>query len=665
LAYLTVYTQEGKKISEVKLANVLTTIGRDARNEIQLKDETIAPFHCQILAKEGKFILMDLESETGTYLNTRKVTRACLEEGARIKIGEYELEFSLERKHSLSLKEKLREIRQEVNFLYQKIAPKKTPEVARAFSKLEKRWDKLEEEIALRERAYRDLQTAYRAGESLARVHNIDKLFSQILDLALEVMTAERGFIVLINSQGEMIVKAKRGKNEQEIGEVSESVIRKVIKTRKPLLIANALQEKGLKDKKSIITQGIKSVISTPLLDKEKKIIGVIYLDSRFSAGAFTPADSELLANFSNYAAIALETELLREREKEAIRKLTEKETKEKYETELNQVKEEKEKLAREIEFYQFEELIGSSPQMKEVFSSIEKFAPTDISILITGETGTGKELVARAIHRRSSRRTKPFIVINCSAIPETLLESELFGHTKGAFTGAVRDKKGKFELAEGGTVFLDEVGELPGHLQVKLLRVLQEKEIERVGSQEVIKVDVRVIAATNKDLRREIEKGNFRQDLFYRLNGLQLHLPPLRERGDDIELISRYFLDKFRREYQKEVKDFTPETRAWMKSYSWPGNIRELENKVRRAVVMAEGKEVKLEKTEEAIPEGVKTPELSLIEARANLEREYLIKALTHYPNNLTQGAKSIGLERKNFIYLLKKYRLLKGKSE
>lgn len=665
MAYLTVYTQEGKKISEVKLANVLTTIGRDARNEIQLKDETIAPFHCQILAKEGKFILMDLESETGTYLNTRKVTRACLEEGARIKIGEYELEFSLERKHSLSLKEKLREIRQEVNFLYQKIAPKKTPEVARAFSKLEKRWDKLEEEIALRERAYRDLQTAYRAGESLARVHNIDKLFSQILDLALEVMTAERGFIVLINSQGEMIVKAKRGKNEQEIGEVSESVIRKVIKTRKPLLIANALQEKGLKDKKSIITQGIKSVISTPLLDKEKKIIGVIYLDSRFSAGAFTPADSELLANFSNYAAIALETELLREREKEAIRKLTEKETKEKYETELNQVKEEKEKLAREIEFYQFEELIGSSPQMKEVFSSIEKFAPTDISILITGETGTGKELVARAIHRRSSRRTKPFIVINCSAIPETLLESELFGHTKGAFTGAVRDKKGKFELAEGGTVFLDEVGELPGHLQVKLLRVLQEKEIERVGSQEVIKVDVRVIAATNKDLRREIEKGNFRQDLFYRLNGLQLHLPPLRERGDDIELISRYFLDKFRREYQKEVKDFTPETRAWMKSYSWPGNIRELENKVRRAVVMAEGKEVKLEKTEEAIPEGVKTPELSLIEARANLEREYLIKALTHYPNNLTQGAKSIGLERKNFIYLLKKYRLLKGKSE
>ncbi len=245
---------------------------------------------------------------------------------------------------------------------------------------------------------------------------------------------------------------------------------------------------------------------------------------------------------------------------------------------------------SQEVEESSFsaDEIIGTSKKMQEVFKLIGRVAKSDITVLITGESGTGKELVAKAIHKYSHRREKPFIAVNCAALPSNLLEAELFGYERGAFTGAVSTKKGLFEQADGGTLFLDEIGELPPELQAKLLRVLQEKEIRRVGGNKNIKVDVRIIAATNRNLEEEVKKGNFREDLFFRLNVVNVEIPPLRERREDIIPLALYFIKKFAREFKLPVKELTPEAVEWLVNYDFPGNVRELENMILRAMVVS-----------------------------------------------------------------------------
>lgn len=247
--------------------------------------------------------------------------------------------------------------------------------------------------------------------------------------------------------------------------------------------------------------------------------------------------------------------------------------------------------LSRELqERYQFSNIIGKSAPMQRIYELIEKVAPTKATVLITGESGTGKELIARAIHYNSTRQDHPFISVNCGALPENLLESELFGHEKGAFSGAVSQRRGRFELAHGGTLFLDEISEMSPSLQVKLLRVLQEMEFERVGGSQTLKVDVRVVAASNRDLKAEIAEGGFRSDLFYRLNVVHIGLPPLRERTDDIPLLVNHFLDKYRKESGRSALEMEPEALRCLFEYSWPGNVRELENVIERAVILAAG---------------------------------------------------------------------------
>src|SRR4029079_6642345 len=248
-----------------------------------------------------------------------------------------------------------------------------------------------------------------------------------------------------------------------------------------------------------------------------------------------------------------------------------------------------KEKLSAELQDKRFGEIIGVCPSMMEVFRKLQKVATTDISVLITGETGTGKELIARELHRRSSRASGPFVVINCGAIPENLIESELFGHVKGAFTGAIASRPGKFQIADKGTLFLDEIGELPLNLQVKLLRALQERIVHRAGDSRPEKVDIRVIAATNRNLDEEIRTGNFREDLYYRLNVVNIWLPPLRDRGDDVLIIAKVLLSKYADELASAVKGFSPAALAAIKKYSWPGNIRQLENRIKKALVLCE----------------------------------------------------------------------------
>ncbi len=304
------------------------------------------------------------------------------------------------------------------------------------------------------------------------------------------------------------------------------------------------------------------------------------------------------------------------------------------------------------------EEFVGSSQGILNVFSMIRKVAPTDIPVLITGESGTGKELTAMAIHERSQRRNKSFVTINCAAIPDNLLEAELFGHEKGAFTGAHASKIGKFEYAEGGTIFLDEIGELSTNLQSKLLRFLEDKIVEKLGSNIGKKVDVRLIAATNRDLKSSISKGSFRKDLYYRLDVFNINLPPVRERGEDKVILARYFLNKFSREMNLS-KSFTSEAIDAVRGYDWPGNVREIINRVRRAVVMSKAPTITPGDLDLTVPVIQMDNVTSLKEVRYSIEKQKLLEALRHCNNNISKVARVLGISRPSVYSLRKKYKV------
>ncbi len=304
-----------------------------------------------------------------------------------------------------------------------------------------------------------------------------------------------------------------------------------------------------------------------------------------------------------------------------------------------------------------FEEILGSTPAMREVFVLIQRVAKTDATVLIQGESGTGKELIARAIHRHSRRRDGPFIPINCGAIPETLLESELFGHERGAFTGAHVQRKGKLELADRGTLFLDEIGELSLLLQVKLLRFLQERTVERIGGREQIQLDLRVIAATNRDLNGQRERGLFREDLYYRLSVVTIQVPPLRDRGEDVALLGNAFLRRAGQEHRRRVR-FSPGALRALMAYSWPGNIRELENKVSRAVIMARGRVIEPAELDlEPAPDPERAA--SLRQARERAERDALVEALSRHRGNISQAARALQVSRPTFHGLIDKHHI------
>ena len=321
----------------------------------------------------------------------------------------------------------------------------------------------------------------------------------------------------------------------------------------------------------------------------------------------------------------------------------------------VSQLEQEQREMRHRLNSDIFEGMIGTSSIMQDVFSAIRKVATTDAPVLIRGESGTGKELVARAIHMLSIRKSKPFIPINCSAIPENLIESELFGHEKGTFTGAHAQRKGRFEMAEGGTLFLDEIGDLPLTLQVKLLRFLQEKTIERVGGREQIEVDTRVLAATNRDLEEAMKNATFRDDLYYRLSVINISLPALRERNADVVILAKIFLDRYTSENRKKIKGFSSQAIESIESYHWPGNVRELENRIKRAVIMSEGKKITLKDLGMESTVGKKEC-LVLKDAREILEKELILKAIARNENNLTKAASDLEVSRPTLYDLMEK---------
>ena len=304
-----------------------------------------------------------------------------------------------------------------------------------------------------------------------------------------------------------------------------------------------------------------------------------------------------------------------------------------------------------------YHRLVGESESMRKVFALIQRVAVTDVSVLVLGENGTGKELVANAIHEASPRREHPFVPINCGAIPENLLESELFGHERGAFTDAHRAREGRFELADRGTLFLDEIGEVPLHLQVKLLRFLQDHIVERIGSRERLRVDARVVAATNRDLKALIGDGRFREDLYFRLGVIAIHVPALRERGDDLRLLAEYFLEFYGRQHKRRLKGFTQAALRAIMAHPWPGNVRELENRVQRAVILAQDAYLRPEDLELQSAGGTADPLPTLQSARDEAERRLLVDALTRNAGNVTRAARDIDVSRPTLHDLLKKH--------
>jgi formate hydrogenlyase transcriptional activator len=353
----------------------------------------------------------------------------------------------------------------------------------------------------------------------------------------------------------------------------------RALETRQPVLINAAnVEQFGSDISRRILDEGLKGAYCLPLISHGRPI-GTLVVAST-TEESFPEKEAELLQHVANQIAIAVENSL-------AFRKVIDR---------ANKLSEEKLYLQDEIRTeYNFEEIIGESAALKEILQQIETVAPTDSTILILGETGTGKELIARAIHNLSGRRERTLVKVNCAAIPTGLLESELFGHEKGAFTGAIGQRIGRFELAHRGTLFLDEVGDIPLELQPKLLRVLQEQEFERLGSARTIRVDVRLVAATNVDLAEKVADNQFRIDLYYRLNVFPVVIPPLRQRREDIPLLVRYFAQKYARRMKRPVDTIPAKAMAALTDYSWPGNVRELENFIERAVILSRGSELQL----------------------------------------------------------------------
>jgi len=364
----------------------------------------------------------------------------------------------------------------------------------------------------------------------------------------------------------------------------------------------------------------LSSVLCLPLLLRGE-LVGAIYLGNDKLANLFTDRELEVAQSFCSTATLLIELG-----------------------SQLNELRADKKALQERLEEQAYGDIIGSCDAMRDIFRKIDKVATTDISILVTGETGTGKELIAREIHRRSPRKNGPFVAINCGAIPENLLESELFGHAKGAFTGANVARPGRFQAASSGTLFLDEIGEMPLSLQVKILRALQDHSVTRVGENKAEAVDIRVVTATNKDLDEEMKAGRFREDLYYRVNVVHLHLPPLRERGEDAVMLAKWFLTRAVRELSSKVKGFSPQSLLAIKRYRWPGNIRQLENRIKKAVVLAEKPLLSADDLE-LRPEQLE-PILPLTLARDEWQKRYINEVLERNNQNRTKTAKDLGVD-------------------
>ncbi|MFH1071186.1 MAG: sigma 54-interacting transcriptional regulator [Candidatus Glassbacteria bacterium] len=517
----------------------------------------------------------------------------------------------------------------------------------------------------------RDLEIKFEISKLLYAELDYGRLLNLIIDKIMDILRAERGFIVT-GEPDQFEVKVARNIEGDDLVDdgraVSRTVVRKVLSSGEPVFISDA-QDGGIESSRSIVELGLRSIICVPLLIGEVPY-GAIYVENRTVASCFMEKDLELLMDLAELSASSIRNALnFLELSRGAFGGSS---------TRIG------EDLRRA---YDFSMIIGKSRKMVEVMGMAARVAPTDVTVLITGDSGTGKELIARAIYLNSLRKNMPFLTINCGALPSGLLESELFGHVKGSFTGAYTNKTGRFEAAHGGTIFLDEVGDMPPELQVKLLRVLQFGEFEKVGSYQLQKVNVRIIAATNKDLRAMVARGEFREDLFYRLKIIEVHFPPLRERPDDIPLLLNHFIQLHSDRLGKKIDKVEPQFMRLLQRYPYPGNIRELEGIIQRAVILARDnyisasdlppevtasnrvtagtgespqRVVTLARTNDELK---KVREEAANTAVAEVEKAFLEAALEDAGGIITKASAVTGMNRSLFQRLVKKHDLQPGR--
>jgi len=479
------------------------------------------------------------------------------------------------------------------------------------------------------------LSALARFAEALGETYDVDRLLAAMIDTIIDVTHASRGGVLLVvgGAAQVRVARAAGGKSIAAVQlNISDSIVERVLQTRQALVVSDALNDREFKAAQSVMDFKICSVLCVPLVTRGE-LLGAIYLGNDNVVNLFTEEAREIGTVFASQAAMVLRNAIL-----------------------INELQLTNQNLTAQIERMLFGSLIGASDSMRDLFRRVEKVAATDISVLITGETGTGKELVATELHRRSPRAKGPFVAINCGAIPENLLESELFGHVRGAFTGAVANREGKFQAANGGTLFLDEIGEMPMPLQVKLLRVLEERRVTRIGEHSPKDIDIRVVAATNRDLVAEVRAGKFREDLYYRLNVVRLHLAPLRERGEDVVLLARYFLKRHGEEMGVHARGFADDAGRAIQLHLWPGNIRELENRIKKALIFAEGSEITAADLELApLQTGRIEP---LVDAKETFAASYVRKVLGINGGNRTQTARDLGVDVRTIYRYLERER-------
>ncbi|HEX4404149.1 MAG TPA: sigma 54-interacting transcriptional regulator [Polyangia bacterium] len=581
----------GKGVKVYHIYKKITSLGRGEEADITLPDPGLAESHAHIHFDGRDFNIATTDRDAELYVNGRKRNKHRLSHEDRVRLGISELEFSL----------------------YDEPVTDET--AAQTMAELN---------------SYKKL---FEFSQKLMGSYELPTLLDQLLDVTIQVSNADKGFLVLMES-GEPVVKVARNLRRETItdavSQLSDSILARVVKTRKPVIISDALADEEFKNSLSVVNLKLTSVMCVPLLERGN-MLGVIYVGNDNVAQLFEESHMEILTIFASQASLLIRNALL-----------------------VNELQLDKRSLEQQIERIRFGEILGSSPRMQEVFRKVQKVATTDISVLVTGETGTGKELIARELHNRSQRAKGPFITINCGAIPENLLESELFGHVRGAFTGAVTTKQGRFQAADRGTLFLDEIGEMPLQLQVKILRALQERVVVKVGDSNAESIDIRVIAATNRDLEAEIKGGRFREDLYYRLNVVHLHLPALRDRGDDIVVLARYMVSRYAPEYGGKVKGLTPNAIAAIKRHRWPGNIRELENRVKKAVVLSD-KALLGPEDLDLSPDELPTI-LPLADAKERFQREYINEILALNDGNRTKTARDLGVDPRTVFRHLEK---------
>jgi transcriptional regulator with GAF, ATPase, and Fis domain len=601
------------------------TLGRGDLNSLPVKDGAVSRRHCVIRREGDSFTLVDLDSRNGSYLNNVPVQEHKLKHSDRITIGDSRFIFLISADpggrpassgvelDDSSVMGRTVELRpQDAILLHPQMLAAEDSSSRRA----------------------RDLEALLKVCQALDSSHDVPTLAKGLLDLILDLVPADRG-AVLINDESTGVIRPVYGRLANAPGRVrvSRTVVRDVLARKKALMCNDVLQDPRIGRTESILASPITALLVAPIMTRGRST-GAIYLAASNLVRPFEDADLQLVTGLASVCSPAFESA-----------------------HQVEQLREENRRLHDQIEGVDSEHrMVGNCPAMREVYRFIEKTAASNSTVLITGESGTGKELVARALHANSGRWSGPFVSVNSAAIPDNLMETMLFGVAEGAFTGAI-PKKGLLEVANGGTFFLDEIGDLPVHLQPKLLRVIQERQFERVGGTDTLTVDLRIIAASNKNLEAAVKQETFRQDLYFRLNVLPIQVPPLRERHDDIVPLARYFLNRERDRERRLEMELSPEAENCLMEYDWPGNVRQLESVIQQAVVLTDGSIIRPADLPEDIRDCGDKPGSrgTLHEAVREAKKQVILKTFKQAGGSYTETARLLGVHVNNLHRLIR----------